>query len=161
MLVLMTYWSTGLRNTAESFFIFYILVLVTALVSDALGVAVSAVAPSFGAGNLVAALAVMLWLPFGGIMVTKGFKSFFFYLLTFSVHPWLYPLQYTSFFKYSTEAALQNEFTKSAFLCDPTPCPISETVTLGNQTVASSELNLDCSLPCLFNNYQDMSDFIT
>lgn len=147
--VISTYWAVGYKNDAESFFIHLFVIFTLAMLSDALGLAVSAVAPSFAAGNIFGISLLLLWMTFAGFFIHPD-----------NIPVYFLPLEYTSFMKYATDTLMYQEFSGRTFECDAMPCPIpSVNITVNNAIVNMQDIPFTCNMPCQFTTGDDLIAF--
>lgn len=139
-----SYWMLALNPSFEAFVIFTVVILLALIVTQSMALAMSALSPTADVANLVAGLVLMLFMAFGGFMLsTKNTPKYF------------YPFQYTSPFRYAYRALMRNDLMGVTLKCKPTlaPCPY------GNYTIITGppEYNMTgplmegalCTFPCL------------
>jgi ABC-type multidrug transport system permease subunit len=102
------YWMVGLQPTAAKYFTFLVILVVHALSSNALGLAVGAGVPNVPIGQIVGPLIVTVLLLFGGPLVNLDQVP--------HVFRWM---QWVSIVAYSNKALAQNEFKGLSFECQP------------------------------------------
>lgn len=111
------YWLIGLQMVATRFAVFEGVLLLVTVVTTLQAMCIGAVAPSVSAANVVAVLALLVQLLFGGFLISNR-----------NVPVYLWPLQYASVFNYATEVLLVNELRDLVVLFDPVnfkPLPLN------------------------------------
>jgi len=100
------YWMAGLRRTARAYFIFCSAVSFQALCAASLMVCVGSIAPTPALGLIVAPLFNMLFLLFSGFLININ-----------NMPVWYRWLSRVSFFRYSFEILVFNEFSGNVYNC--------------------------------------------
>eukprot|EP01006_Ploeotia_vitrea_P025730 TRINITY_DN58626_c0_g1_i1.p1 TRINITY_DN58626_c0_g1~~TRINITY_DN58626_c0_g1_i1.p1 ORF type:complete len:475 (+),score=246.27 TRINITY_DN58626_c0_g1_i1:807-2231(+) len=119
---LISYWCFGMQNDAVKFFNFVIIIMSAVLTGSALLIACGAAAKSLDQSNLIATLAIILFMLFDGTWISEDNVP--------AVYGWI---KYLSFMRYSVRSAVKSEFSGLAFTCTPeeaavfggTTCPYS------------------------------------
>lgn len=93
------YFMIGLHSTLTNFVWFMVIMILFNLVSGGMCILIGAIAPTVASGNVIATLAILCQSLFAGFLVNKG-----------SMPTYLSWLQYLSFWNYSFEALMINEF---------------------------------------------------
>mmetsp|Transcript_12407 Transcript_12407/g.21004 ORF Transcript_12407/g.21004 Transcript_12407/m.21004 type:complete len:659 (+) Transcript_12407:234-2210(+) len=101
------YWMVGLNPQAGCFFIFFVIVMLVSMVASSYTSFVGTLTGNAKVAQAVSPIFIVIMLIFGG-----------FFINTNSIPVYFIWLQYLSFFKYSYEAAIVNEFTGLTFTCD-------------------------------------------
>lgn len=109
---------------------------------------VSSLSPSVDVANVIAGLVLLLFMAFGGYLLSAA-----------NVPPYFYPIQYTSPYRYAFRALEQNDLNGETFKCTPTivECPvgnytiITEDPPFFNATGPLAEGSV-CSYPCTLTN---------
>ena len=117
------YFMIGFQRTTEKFFIFYLAIFSTTLCGAALCFLISASVQVFGIANLLAAMAFVLMMVFGGFLVELS-----------SIVEFLSWIKWISIFRYSINIITINEFS-GLQLClkdNKTICPINGTDIIHN-----------------------------
>lgn len=143
-----TYWMLALNPSFARFVIFTVLVLLCLIATQSIALLVSSVSPTVDVANLIAGLVLLLFMAFGGFLLSAK-----------NVPPYFYPIQYTSPYRYSFRALAQNDLKGETFKCNPVfvPCPsgnftiITDTGPPGNATGPLAP-NSICSYPCSISN---------
>lgn len=114
----LVYFMIGFQATVEKFFVFYLGILSTTLCGSAFCFLLSASVEVFGIANLLAALAFVLMMVFGGFLVEIS-----------SIVSFLSWIKWVSIFRYSSNILTINEFDglKLCLEDHPTICPINGT----------------------------------
>jgi len=106
LLSLIVYFMTDLRRTVNHFFIFMVTICIQAFTSSSLMIAVGALAPTPEIGLIIAPVANMIFLLFSGFLINLN-----------NIPVWYRWLNYISFFRYSLEILLSNEFSGNVYQC--------------------------------------------
>jgi ABC-type multidrug transport system permease subunit len=107
ILCAITYWMTNLNPGADNFFIFVAAVTVHTFTALSLFVAVGAFAPTPDIALILAPIFVVLFFLFGGFFIVQENIPVY--------YQWF---GYISFFRYTTQILLENEFAGTEFFCD-------------------------------------------
>lgn len=112
------YFMIGFQSTVEKFFVFYLGILATTLCGSAFCFLLSASVEVFGIANLLAALAFVLMMVFGGFLVEIS-----------SIVKFLSWIKWISIFRYSSNILTINEFDglKLCLKDNSSICPIDGT----------------------------------
>jgi ATP-binding cassette subfamily G (WHITE) protein 2 len=100
------YWIAGLKKEFTAYVIFVVIMISVALCATAMGLAISALAPTVSAASAMSPSIMIIFLLFGG-----------FYANMDTVPVWLRWLQWISFVRYAFEALMINEFVGQRFDC--------------------------------------------
>jgi ABC-type multidrug transport system ATPase subunit len=113
IMAVIVYWTVGLRATVGQFFTFIAIVVVHGLCANSFGLLIGAAVPNATVGQLIAPMAVIIFLLFGGLLINLD-----------SVPEFLRWIQWTSLISYTYKALAQNEFDADLkFTCSPgSPC---------------------------------------
>merc|ERR1711862_422535 len=100
------YWMSGLQADGGKFLLFMLTLWSVSVLSQSLGFAGSALAPTVEVANAVAPLFIIIFFLFSG-----------FYLNAESIPVWFIWLEVFSYIKYAYEIVVVNEFTDLQFKC--------------------------------------------
>ncbi|XP_065053013.1 protein white-like isoform X1 [Rhopilema esculentum] len=134
------YWMIGLRSTFENYIIFCCIILLINQCSLSYGYLISTISPSVQVASALGAPMMMPFLLFGG-----------FFLKDESVPPYFIWLKYLSWFKYSFEALLVNQWDGFGSISCPKVAP---TLALSNATTATTAV-----VPCIKTGQQVLKYF--
>jgi ABC-type multidrug transport system ATPase subunit len=129
-----SYWMLALNPGFKQFVIYTVVVLLCLLASQSMALVMSALSPSADVANIVAGLVLMLFMAFGGFMLS-----------TKNTPPYFYPFQYTSPFRYAYRALMQNDLNGITLKCSstPGPCPV------GNYTILTGPPDYNITGPLI------------
>jgi ATP-binding cassette, subfamily G (WHITE), eye pigment precursor transporter len=120
-----------LNNGARNFFIFEAIVICNVLVAGSLYSLIGSLSPNETVGNIFVPVVTVLFFLFAGFF-------------TAIIPDWWIWLYYWSFFHYSYEALMVNEFVGAQFSCGNTPP--SACITTGEQVLAFRNIAADPSI---------------
>jgi ATP-binding cassette subfamily G (WHITE) protein 2 len=106
LLASIIYFMVNLRRTAANFFIFMTALCVHAFTSSSLMTALGSVAPTPDVGLILAPVVNLIFLVFSGFLINLN-----------NIPVWYSWLQYVSYFRYSLEILLYNEFHNNSYIC--------------------------------------------
>jgi ABC-type multidrug transport system permease subunit len=105
-----SYWMVNFNPGVDRFFFFLLILIVTCMAAQAIGMFIASLVPTQQIAFAVAPLAITLLMIFAG-----------FYINVASIPPWFIWVYWLSFFHYGFEALILNEFTGADFECPPLP----------------------------------------
>ena len=131
------YFMVGLTVEAGRFFFFYFVLTLAGNAALSLGYFASAVSPSVSIGLAVGPLFMFPFIIFGGLFAQTG-----------SLGPWLSWIEYISWFKYSFEALIVNEWSGFTFSNQTIGTCLNSTLPVacfrtGEQVISFYNLNAD------------------
>lgn len=118
------YWMANLNPAAERFFTMFGIVVSQAFCVGGLIALIGAVSPNITVGNILVPVVLVLFFLFAGFFVNAS-----------TIPDWWIWLYYISFFRYSYQAAVVNEFAGTTFFC-----PVNTTsgcVSSGDQVIVN------------------------
>eukprot|EP00741_Cyanophora_paradoxa_P007497 tig00001130_g7252.t1 len=110
LFAVIVYWMSGLRNDGGAFIVFLLILVLSSLVAQSVGLFISTAVPNFKKALVVASLFMLASMLVGG-----------FYVSNEALPIWIRWIRYVSFVKYSFEAMLLNEFSGGNHSCDVVP----------------------------------------
>jgi len=128
-----TYFMVGFRSGVTYFGWYLLTIVLTSVVSGSMCLAISAVVPTLGFGNLLAILLLLFYLLFAGFLVNKGSIP--------NVIDWL---SYASFLQFGFEILMINELLDAQIWFDPADIPPAEWSTV-NGNVFLAQFGMDPS----------------
>ncbi len=126
-----TYFMVGLRPGAEHFFWYLVTLVLTSVVAGSMCLAISAVVPSLGLGNLIAILLLLFYLLFAGFLLNKD-----------SIPAAINWFSYVSFLQYGFEILMVNELQNTEIWFNPADIP-PEKWQMVNGNVFLSQFDMD------------------
>jgi ABC-type multidrug transport system ATPase subunit/ABC-type multidrug transport system permease subunit len=105
--VLISYWMAALNPDPGRFFTFWLIIVLTSWLGQAIGLTISAIVPNMDVAMAVTPL-FQVWL-----MLFSGF-----YAYSDSIPIWLRWMNYLSFLRYAFQALVLNEFSGTTFRCE-------------------------------------------
>jgi ABC-type multidrug transport system ATPase subunit/ABC-type multidrug transport system permease subunit len=139
-----TYWMLGLHQSFIRFLIFTAIVFLCLMVTQSIALWLSALSPTADVANLLAGLVLLLFMAFGGFLLSAK-----------NVPPYFYPIQYTSPYRYAFRALMQNDLNGITLKCSPfeSACPLGNVTIatdppLYNSTVVGVITDPICMYPC-------------
>jgi ATP-binding cassette subfamily G (WHITE) protein 2 len=152
----MTYWMIPLQASADRFFIFVTIILLSSITIQSLTLLASTISRTAGVATIIAEMVIPVCLMFGGFWLPP--KDLPLFLRFFG---------YVSPFYYAYHALMHNEFIGSTIPCSPTagPCPIGNlTVALPtpNPTNVTGQVAPDqlCVYPCLITTGKEALGYL-
>lgn len=121
----------NLRPTAVAFFTFEAIVICNVLVAGSLYSLIGALAPNEMVGNIFVPLVTVLFFLFAGFFTPV-------------IPDWWIWLYWWSFFHYTFQALMVNEFYGATFVCGDVPVQVC--ITTGEQVLASRGIYYDPSI---------------
>jgi len=101
------YFMAGLQNTAEKFFIFFLVCSLTSISAAAVAFSVSSSCQSYGVANAVVSLPFIFMMLFGGFLANAE-----------TILPWLAWIKWFSIFRYGINGLSVNEYEGIVFIDD-------------------------------------------
>jgi ABC-type multidrug transport system permease subunit len=140
----LVYWVTGLNTNFARFVAYVVIIMVSCMCANSLGMFMGALFPAQVATVTTPATAVLLFLV-GGFFLYPG-----------NMPDWLYWTRYLSWFTYANDALTVNEFSGESFYCKPDQY---QTYTFNYTCPGSMQVITNTTRVCPTTSGQQVIDF--